>query len=931
MRLHRIRLRDFRGVHDREVSLAEHGVTVLQGDNEVGKTSTLVALDLLFDAADSSRRAEIRAAQPAGVDAGPEVEAEVSTGPYRFVYRKRWLRRPRTELHVTAPAPEQLTGADAHARVTAILDETMDRALWRGLRVEQNSVVGQADLGGQDALTRALDRAASGPGASRADPSADDGLIERAAEELRRYRTPSGRATGELRAAEVRLADAEAEEARCRAALEAVERDVAARDRLDADAAALKARKHAHTAEVTGLEDTWAALQSRLREVDAARQHAVLARERADAARERRETRDALVATVEDEADTAARAAEAVAAHEAEHAGARDERDARRAADTAARTRAGEARRAADAAERAVSAARDRAELADLAERLRRVDQAAAGLGAAERALAASTVDADDLDELEDLARDVVRAEAARDAAAARVELAVPDGAGELTVVVDGETVVLAPGGSHTLPVAGSRALSLPGVLDVRVTPGLDDAGRDDAVRERSRALAEACEDLGVADLEAARAARRGAEDAARRADEHRAALARELAGHGDASALRAAHDAVRSRLPDAGTSATSADVTSVDVTELRAAADTARADAEDAAHRADEADAACRSAEDTVREADTRAAVLAERAAEARHAHTRRLEELEAARAAEPDATLAEAETTRLARARDAEREHEAMAAALADDDPDTVEARVLNARAVAERLSSEGARLEREHAETTGRLQAAGLAGWHDQLAAAELELDAAVREHAAVARRAAAARRLHETLTRHRERVRRSYVAPFRAQVERLARIVFGPSLALEIDEDLRITHRTLDGTTVPFAALSSGAQEQLGLCARLACAALVDPSEGVPVVIDDALGHSDPERLARLGAVFTAATSAHGAAQVVVLTCTPERYHGIGAATVVPLAPSRRPGERAASERSGPEVVRAAEDTPAATPGTVLDLPRAPRAG
>lgn len=925
MRLHRIRLRDFRGVHDREVSLAEHGVTVLQGDNEVGKTSTLVALDLLFDAADSSRRAEIRAAQPAGVDAGPEVEAEVSTGPYRFVYRKRWLRRPRTELHVTAPAPEQLTGAEAHARVTAILDETMDRALWRGLRVEQNSVVGQADLGGQDALTRALDRAASGPGASRADPSADDGLIERAAEELRRYRTPSGRATGELRAAEVRLADAEAEEARCRAALEAVERDVAARDRLDADAAALKARKHAHTAEVTGLEDTWAALQSRLREVDAARQHAVLARERADAARERRETRDALVAAVEDDADTAARAAEAVAVHEAEHAAARDERDARRAADTAARAHAGAARRAADAAERAVSAARDRAELADLAERLRRVDEAAAGLATAERALAASTVDAGDLDELEDLARDVVRAEAARDAAAARVELAVPDGAGELTVVVDGESVVLAPGGSRTLPVAGSRALSLPGVLDVRVTPGLDDAGRDDAVRDRSRALAEACEDLGVADLEAARAARRDAEDAARRADEHRAALARELAGHGDAPALRAAHDAVRSRLPDG------ASATSTDVTELRAAADTARADAEDAAHRADEADAACRSAEDTVREADTRAAVLAERAAEARHAHTRRLEELDAARAAEPDATLAGAESTRLGRAREAEREHEAMAAALADDDPDTVEARVLNARAVAERLSGEGARLEREHAETTGRLQAAGLAGWHDQLAVAELELDAAGREHAAVTRRAAAARRLHETLTRHRERVRRSYVAPFRAQVERLARIVFGPSLALEIDEDLRITHRTLDGTTVPFGALSSGAQEQLGLCARLACAALVDPSEGVPVVIDDALGHSDPERLARLGAVFTAATSAHGAAQVVVLTCTPERYHGIGAATVVPLAPSRRPGERAASERSGPEVVRAAEDTPAATPGTVLDLPRTHRAG
>jgi hypothetical protein len=362
------------------------------------------------------------------------------------------------------------------------------------------------------------------------------------------------------------------------------------------------------------------------------------------------------------------------------------------------------------------------------------------------------------------------------------------------------------------------------------------------------------------------------------------------------------------------------------DVTSLRAAADAARTAAEDAARRADEADVACRAAEDAVRGADTRAAVLAERAADARHAHARRAEELRAARAGEPDAALAEAETSRLARAREAEREHEVLAAALADDDPETVEARVVNARAVAERLTVEAARLEREHAETTGRLQAAGAQGWHDQLAAAATELEAAVREHDGVARRAAAARRLHETLARHRDRVRRSYVAPFRAQVERLARIVFGPTLALEIDEELRITHRTLDGTTVRFEALSSGAQEQLGLCARLACAALVDPADGVPVVIDDALGHTDPERLARLGAVFTAATAAAGAAQVIVLTCTPERYHGIGAATVVPLAPSRRTVDHE-RDRDDPPAI----DTPAAVPATVVDLPRAPRAG
>ena len=924
MRLHRIRLRDFRGVHDREVALAERGVTVLQGDNEVGKTSTVAALDLLFDAADSSRRADIRAAQPAGVDAGPEVEAEVSTGPYRFVYRKRWLRRPRTELHVIAPAPEQLTGADAHARVSAILDETMDRVLWRGLRVEQHTAVGQADLGGQDALTRALDRAASG--AARPDPTADDGLVERAVEELRRYRTPSGRATGELRAAEVRLADAETEDDRCRAALEAVERDVAARDRLDADAASVRGRRRAHHAEVAELEDRWAGLQSRLREVETARGRAVLARERARTAGERREARDALVGALDADAGAVARATAALGAHDDEHTAARDERDARRAADTTAREEAGAARRRADDAARAVSAARDRAELADLAERLRRVGEAEAGLEVAERVLAASTVGADDLADLEDLARDLMRAEAARDAAAARVELTAPPEARALTVEVDGETLVLAPGETRTLAVAEARALSVPGVLDVRVRPGLDEAGRENAVRERARELAQRCEELGVADLEAARAARRGADDAARRADEHRAALARELAGHGDAAALRAAHHAVADRLGGPADLFTSIEpAPAVDVPALRREADTARDAADAAARRADEAAAACRAAEDAVRDADTRAAVLTERAADARHAHARRAEELRAAREAEPDADLVAAAGERLAQARDAEREHEALAAALADDDPDTVEARVVNARAVDERLAGEAARLEREHAETTGRLQAAGLEGWHDQHAAAATELEAAARDHDRVARRAAAAQRLHEALARHRERVRRSYVAPFRAQVERLARIVFGTSLSLEIDEDLRITHRTLDGVTVAFAALSSGAQEQLGLCARLACAALVDPSDGVPVVIDDALGHTDPARLSRLGAVFTAATAADGAAQVIVLTCTPERYHGIGAATVVPLAPSRRPEER---DRETPPAV---DDTPLRAPGTVVDLPRAPRAG
>ncbi len=306
----------------------------------------------------------------------------------------------------------------------------------------------------------------------------------------------------------------------------------------------------------------------------------------------------------------------------------------------------------------------------------------------------------------------------------------------------------------------------------------------------------------------------------------------------------------------------------------------------------AEEAEQAWRLADDAVRAAESEVAAARTGGAVARSDASRLAAELADARAAAPDDTLDAEATDTLARARRTEADHEQRAAALAADDPDTVEALVVSARRATEALTTRSAEVERRRAEVTGRLQMAGGEGRYDRLTAARDELAAAEREHASVTRRAAAAVRLHATLARHRDEVRRAYVAPFRREVERLARIVFGPSLALEVDQGLRIVARTLNGVTVPFEALSSGAKEQLGLCARLAVAALVDAQDGVPVMIDDALGHSDPARLERLAAVFTAAT-AGATHQVVVLTCSPARYRGIGATRTVALSPSLPP--------------------------------------
>lgn len=154
----------------------------------------------------------------------------------------------------------------------------------------------------------------------------------------------------------------------------------------------------------------------------------------------------------------------------------------------------------------------------------------------------------------------------------------------------------------------------------------------------------------------------------------------------------------------------------------------------------------------------------------------------------------------------------------------------------------------------------------------------------ELAAVHRRARAARQLHETLVRHREAAHRAYVRPYQEEIRRLGRTVYGASFDVDVAEDLTISSRTLEGTTVPFDQLSGGAKEQLGILSRLAVAGLVESGSGVPVIIDDALGYTDPERLQRVSTVFSG-PGEH--TQVVLLTCTPERYRRLDGATTIRL--------------------------------------------
>lgn len=239
MKLHRLVLTNYRGIAHREIEFPDHGVVVVCGANEIGKSSMIEALDLLLEFKDRSAKKEIKQVKPTNADVGSEVTAEISSGPYRFVYRKRFHKKCETQLTVLAPRREQLTGDEAHERVRAILAETVDTELWRAQRVLQAASTTAVDLSSCDALSRALDIAAAHSATDVALSGAEPVLIERIDAEYSRYFTPTGRPTGEWAATLARLSGAETAVAECAAAVSEVDERISRHGELTRQAAEL--------------------------------------------------------------------------------------------------------------------------------------------------------------------------------------------------------------------------------------------------------------------------------------------------------------------------------------------------------------------------------------------------------------------------------------------------------------------------------------------------------------------------------------------------------------------------------------------------------------------------------------------------------------------------------------------------------------------
>jgi len=868
MRIHRLQLTDFRGTDAREVVFADDGVTVVQGPNEAGKSSLAEALDLLLEHYDDSKKAAVRAVKPVHRDVGAMVEAEISAGPYRFTYRKRFHRQPMTELTVHAPAPEHRTGREAHERVRAILAETVDLQLWRALRIVQGEPVLQPELGEVGALAEALDLAAGtvgGRGGER-----EQTVFQRALDEYGRFFTPTGQENAWLKGLRNEAETADAAVAEAEAALAALERDVERAAAVAADVDGLDAEHRAHATRLAELERRWAEVAQRQAAVD---RLALAAERAADTLRRAVETagnRARLIAAAE-QATTAAQAADAelaAAAPDADAAGAAA-RDAH-AGTTRLRSELEVAREALRAAQDAEARSRDAFSLVLLDERRARIEAARAGAADAQTVLAGAPITPADVERIEAAQLEAMRLRGMLQEQGPELRLRASRDA---DIEVDGATLSLEAGASRTLPVSDDLVLRIDGIEAV-VSPGRSLGALQAEVAVAEQHLREACEAVGAADVAAARDLLRRRQDALRTAELAEQTV-RENLRDLTVEELLGKIERLRTRVADGGP----ADVDAARAAQEQAAAEVARLEsAYDAAERSATA-------------ADERRAALGQRVVELTLRAEAAASERDAAEQAlmEARTTLADDDARALADQATADAELalaalETARAELGAQDPGSLEAEFENARALADKQRQQLRHLQDEQAKLQGRLSALGESGLHDRLALARTRQERAGHAWRQAQRGAAAARLLHDTLLHHREMARRAYVAPLRDKLDSLGRIVFGPDFAVELADDLRIVRRSLGGVTLDVEQLSEGAKEQLAVLSRLAVAAITSADGGVPLLLDDALGWSDPARLERMGAAFHVAARD---CQVIVLTCVPERYRAIGSATVVSL--------------------------------------------
>ncbi len=487
----------------------------------------------------------------------------------------------------------------------------------------------------------------------------------------------------------------------------------------------------------------------------------------------------------------------------------------------------------------------DRAALDDLGDRLRELDEAATApqrdLAAEERRLA----EAEGLAKQAEGVRRSLEDQPVTEQALGRVEDLARALAGHDAVVAERAARVDGPGGLAGVVAGVRRSEQLKDGGTWELVPGEGGAPADIAWARAHEELESALADAQVPSLEEA-------ERAGRRAEERRHLQARlqDLAPDG-LPALQEDVAALSEGDPGDGLEPTP------DAEQL-AAVFGARVQAHDDGHKALEGrhealdkslrDARGQAQDDALRDERSRARTAAQVAAEA---------------AGRANAAL------------------EASSAELLEDDL----ARAEGALAAAREQEDE---LRRRITELDTRLADAAAEGHFEELGEAQAVSAAAQDRLARTAADAEATRMLQEAVEARYAESQRRFLAPVVREATPYLQLI-RPGSSLKMSPDLTVASVVRKGAADPdgeaWDRLSGGTREQLSVIVRLALArVLARDQRPLPLILDDTLGWTDDRRLEHMARILRNASKE---LQIIVLTCHPSRFHGLGQIRTIPL--------------------------------------------
>ena len=865
MRLRVIELTNVRRFAGQRARLSQigDGITVLSQPNEFGKSTFFDALHALFFERHNSRNAAIKALQPHAGGA-PEVAAEVELAEGRFRIAKRWLNRPQAQVQ------------DATGRLIAQADEAeawIDRLMGGGLAgpsgllwVRQGLMGLEPEGSGADDkrererglnARRDLLSSVAGEIDMMTGGRRIDGVIDRVTDALMRLTTSTGRpkAGGEWARAVEEAATLASEEAELRPRAARLSGDLIRRAEIQRNLARLT-----EPSDIAGRAQTLAQAEAehqaaQAHQAEVAKAETALRLARLDAEHLQRDVlaAEGRAARLEKAKETMSKAEEVAKRAYTRFANLAecDQAAAESAEDLAAKAR--DLRRRLQQATRAQAAHAARIKAQDLQRRLDRATELLAVLYKTEAARAGIRVTAKLLDAADKSQSDLDLARARAEAQAVTIT-AYPDG---LPALRNGQPLAARP-----TPIFAATDIALPGFGMLHIDPGLARGTNSAAEIERAgktlaRLLAEAQVDtLADARTQWAKAQRLEAEA------KQGAALCAEVAPEGV--------EALREALARALAAAAEAPQEAEDVDGLTKALTAAEADEEIAR-------ATAKAAHDlAVAAGETRAA------AEANRSSAERQFEAALSEAGDPDALAAHIADLRARQPALASACVEAERACdnLRATAPDlvTTKARLTRAKGAVDQATRDLAMARENLASLNATIAALAEEGIEERLSALA---DARVESEARATRYEAEARalpRLRRALDEARTLAREAYFGPVLRELQPLLSILY-PGAQLSIDDtSLLPAILTRNGQAESLDILSGGTREQVAILTRLAFARLFAASERpVPVILDDALVHSDDDRIE---AMFDALHRSAREQQILVLTCRQRAFSALG---------------------------------------------------